>query len=747
MSGLTPIPFPLLLARAMEEYARSRSIFDLPERSFHVGDPALDLSVEFQGRHAGTPLGPASGPHGQLAQNVVLSWLAGSRIIELKTVQLADRLEIPRPCIHVPNVGYNVEWSQELRIEESLREYVAGSMLIEILQAAGILEGERPPVQLDLSLGYDLAGITSEPIRRFIERMKDARPVVDELRRQIPDRYAQYRDLPFRTDLCSNVPLSTFHGCPPGEIEAIVRSLLVEMDLDVCVKLNPTMLGRERVEQLVRDRLGYADIEPNASAFDRDVPFEQAEDMVRGLLGVARSRGRRLSVKMCNTLEVINLEGKLPGRVAYLSGQPLHVIALHMIERWRGALGAEVPISFSAGADALNFPTLVAIGLVPVTTCTDLLRPGGYGRLPGYLVKLEERMRSLHVRNIPDFIVASGRHGKEAITLAVSELREEARSARGEWPEGALPAVLRTADETEAELVGALAARPVDLDLALADAVAHATEALARWDSDAVRTWLRALAAVRMRARDLSALLHTPDVVRAATEDPRYGRERNKATPRRTERELELFDCLSCDKCVSVCPNDSIFSYPTTPVLASFVTLTVADGRTVRGGEREFVVERRNQYACYADACNECGNCDTHCPEHGGPHAANPRVFSTRESWEQWRPRNGFHVARGEGAWEMLGRIDGREYRLEVPRGDGPARFGDGVVTCEVEGMDGKPVSVEVAEGAPEGHTLDLEAYCAMRCLLNGLTDPAAVHFVNAEWLGDSSAFASGSGR
>ncbi len=51
-----------------------------------------------------------------LLQNIVLSWLAGSRIIELKTVQILDELKIPRPCIDATNVGYNVEWSQELKL-------------------------------------------------------------------------------------------------------------------------------------------------------------------------------------------------------------------------------------------------------------------------------------------------------------------------------------------------------------------------------------------------------------------------------------------------------------------------------------------------------------------------------------------------------------------------------------------------------------------------------------------------------
>ena len=36
--------------------------------------------------------------------------------------------------IDIATVGYNTEWSQELRLEESLREYVKASMVIEILQ-------------------------------------------------------------------------------------------------------------------------------------------------------------------------------------------------------------------------------------------------------------------------------------------------------------------------------------------------------------------------------------------------------------------------------------------------------------------------------------------------------------------------------------------------------------------------------------------------------------------------------------
>ena len=75
------------------------SVFDLPRRRFVTDAGELDLSVSCHGRRAATPLGPAAGPQSQMAQNLVLSWLAGSRVIELKTVQIDDELAIPRPCI------------------------------------------------------------------------------------------------------------------------------------------------------------------------------------------------------------------------------------------------------------------------------------------------------------------------------------------------------------------------------------------------------------------------------------------------------------------------------------------------------------------------------------------------------------------------------------------------------------------------------------------------------------------------
>ena len=69
-----------------------------------------------------------------MAQNIVLSWLGGSRLFELKTVQVLDDLEIARPCIDMETIGYNIEWSQELLVAQSLEEYTKAWMIIEILR-------------------------------------------------------------------------------------------------------------------------------------------------------------------------------------------------------------------------------------------------------------------------------------------------------------------------------------------------------------------------------------------------------------------------------------------------------------------------------------------------------------------------------------------------------------------------------------------------------------------------------------
>jgi len=636
VAELAPAPFAHLLRRMLREAERERKVFDLPERRFWRGSPDLDLSVSVHGRRVASPVGPAAGPHGQMAQNVLLSWLAGGRFIELKTVQANDRLAIPRPCIDMETVGYNVEWSQELRLGESLREYVKGSMLVDAARAKGLLGRPDDPLRdepvFDLSVGYDLGGIRSPEVRAWIASMKDARSEIEALRAEIPDDLRALRDLDFRAALSDQVTLSTFHGCPAGEIEAMTVFLMEEMGLHVTVKLNPTLLGREAVDGILHDVLGYTDVSTRLEDFERDLQWGAMLDTADRLAERARALGRELRLKLSNTLVVRNHRSFFPAdeNVMYLSGPPLHVITLALVERVRRARPA-VPLSFSAGVDNRNFADCVALGLAPVTVCSDLLKPGGYGRLPKYLENLEARMREIGVRTVAEYVAA--------------------------------------------------------------------------------------------------ARLDPATALERASADPRY-RAGALRPPRRIGRRLATFDCVNCDKCLPACPNDANFVYETEPLSVEYRDYRVEGGRAVAVAGGTFAVDERHQIGNFQDFCNDCGNCDTFCPEDGGPYRVKPRFFGSLAAWRAQAPRDGLYVRPREGGAVAWARLRGVEYRLEL---DGErAVFSDGRVTLELRHRVRAPLVATVARGTPDGHTLDVGAYLTIAALVDGVLDPRRANPINA---------------
>ena len=97
---LTPMSLATLLGRIDHEWHSRKKIFDLPTARIWKPDPDIDLGFEFLGRRCATALGPAAGPHSQLAENIVLAWLGGSRLFELKTVQVLDEdfMAAPTPA-------------------------------------------------------------------------------------------------------------------------------------------------------------------------------------------------------------------------------------------------------------------------------------------------------------------------------------------------------------------------------------------------------------------------------------------------------------------------------------------------------------------------------------------------------------------------------------------------------------------------------------------------------------------------
>ena len=401
MAELIPQPPAVLLGRLLTELERGAPLFGLPRRSIWRPRPGLDLTTIAGVRRAANPLGPAAGPHTQLAPNLVVAWLAGARALELKTVQSRDRIRVPRPSIDAPDVGYNVEWSQELSLPESAAEYLTAWVLVHVLKSRGVAHGAT---LFDASVGYDLAGLRSDGVARFLDTLAAADGSLAKWRAGLPRALAAAADVPVPAAVIGSVTLSTFHGCPPDEIERMVEHLFRRHALDVVVKLNPTLLGYEAVETLLRGRLGYDEIALDRDAFATDLQFDDAVALLARLAGLAGRLGRSLGVKFTNTLVVRNTRGRLAGERVYLSGPPLHALAVVLAERFATADPVGLPRSFSAGLDAENLAEVVACGFAPVTTCTDLLRPTGYRRLPRMLRRLEGELESAGATNLAEYV-------------------------------------------------------------------------------------------------------------------------------------------------------------------------------------------------------------------------------------------------------------------------------------------------------------------------------------------------------
>ena len=402
-----PISTGQLVAWIFSELDSHDSIFAIPRQHFYQPREDDPFRTAAFGHLLETPFGPAAGPHSQMAQNIVASWLCGARYIELKTVQTLDVLDVSKPCIDMEDEGYNVEWSQELRVNQSFDEYLRAWVLIHALHHKLGFPGKAPGIVFNLSVGYDLEGIQQPNMQWFLDQMQDCsehkRAVIDQVARFYPE----VRDIGIPDRISDNVTLSTMHGCPPGEIESISTYLLRERRLHTLVKCNPTLLGPERVRTILNEDLQYSDVVVPDIAFEHDLKYADAVKMLGNLQSIAKDCGLDFGVKLSNTLEVENTRSVFneDEKMMYLSGRPLHVITVNLAQQLAEEFDGKLPMSFSAGANCFNAPDLLASGMQTITVCSDLLKTGGYLRLLQYLEITNDAFATVKAADINEFIL------------------------------------------------------------------------------------------------------------------------------------------------------------------------------------------------------------------------------------------------------------------------------------------------------------------------------------------------------
>jgi putative selenate reductase len=393
-----------LLKWIVQEYETRGAIFGISKELFFKPSIQDEFRVKRYGQLLETPLGTAAGPQTQSAQNIISAWLAGARYIELKTVQTLENIAVTKPCIHLEDEGYNCEWSQELKLNESFEQYLDAWIIIHILRKKfGLQEEdtEGPGFIFNMSVGYDLKGIQSRNIQDFLDKMENCRAEKEKKIAKLAGIYPEIKNIAIPDRISNNVTLSTMHGCPAGEIEDIARYLLEDREYHTTIKLNPTLLGKKSLKDILNNKLGYDIIVPD-EAFAHDLKYEDALKIIANLRGL-RTKGNQpdsalpqLSLKLTNTLETLNQHNIFSHKekVIYMSGKALHPIAVNLAARLQEDFNGELDISFCGGADCFNISQLLNCGLYPVTVCSDILKPGGYTRLCQYLEKIARDIKN-----------------------------------------------------------------------------------------------------------------------------------------------------------------------------------------------------------------------------------------------------------------------------------------------------------------------------------------------------------------
>lgn len=389
----------------IKEELKTGYIFGIPQELFFIPSEKNNFRIKRYGRLLETPFGLAAGPHTQLAQNIVSGWLTGARYIELKTIQDLDQIEVTKPCIDMRDEGYNCEWSQELSIDQSFSEYLKAWILIHYLKYELNIGGrEEAGFIFNMSAGYDLKGIKGEKVKGFMEKMGDSTEYKEILLSELSDNFPHITNIPVPDEISDNITVSTMHGTPPEEIEKIGRYFIEEAGLHTTIKLNPTLLGPEKVRDIINKKLGY-DVEIPDSAFEHDIGYKDALKLVKNLKEISEKKNLSFGLKLTNTLECINPGDIFPEKenMAYMSGRALHPVSVNIASMFRNDI-EDIDISFSAGADAFNVADVLSCNLMPVTVSSDILKPGGYGRIRQYITKLDEAISGSGSKNLEEFI-------------------------------------------------------------------------------------------------------------------------------------------------------------------------------------------------------------------------------------------------------------------------------------------------------------------------------------------------------
>lgn len=146
----------------------------------------------------------------------------------------------------------------------------------------------------------------------------------------------------------------------------------------------------------------------------------------------------------------------------------------------------------------------------------------------------------------------------------------------------------------------------------------------------------------------------------------KVGHAFSDATALPSDRKHVALTCEGCEFCLTVCPNNALFSFPLQNCEVNIVNYQVDQGVFIPVHEK-ILPRQRRQVGVIDELCQAGGNCATYCHDNIRPSAVKPRFFVNKKRFYKHpdQEQDGYYFASFNA---LGGRIAGKEYLLsELP--------------------------------------------------------------------------------
>jgi len=221
-----------------------------------------------------------------------------------------------------------------------------------------------------------------------------------------------------------------------------------------------------------------------------------------------------------------------------------------------------------------------------------------------------------------------------------------------------------------------------------------------------------------------AGVINAQRIVPLLLNNPRYHHNKNINEPPKIDSHLVLFDCITCNKCIPVCPNASNFSIPIGKKNFEFVDYQFSNGKLIQSTHQHFILDYEHQIANLADFCNDCGDCDTYCPEFGGPFIEKPRFFFNEENYSKYKNDNGFYFTDSS---TLRGRIGKSEYELSYIKNENKFKWTNKNYELFLDENDNL-IDVKFLNDIDDGTKIDMKDYYIMKTLFLGIRNNKEIY-------------------